>query len=75
MDWTKDRTKKKLPQSAASKKINWTGQNEMRDFLSRVTAGAKGRIFNFVHSEKLRTQKKVLSDTAKVRTRIAKMTS
>ena len=62
--WTKGRRKTVAKERAAQTVRSWTGQNEMRGVLGRVSAGAAGRILNSVNPSEIRTKPKAVSVAA-----------
>ena len=49
---------------AAQRVRSWAMQNEMRDVLGRVSAGAAGKILDSANPREIRTQQKTVSVAA-----------
>ena len=67
--------RQRVPKERATQRVrSWTVQNEMRDVLGPVSAGAKGRILDSVNPRDIRTQQKAMSVAAKTRENTASVT-
>ena len=58
---------RKSPKSEWRRVRSWTKQNQMRGVLGRMTAGAAGRILDFVNFSERKDQQKAVSVAAKTR--------